>query len=96
MTVTVARLERWLRDDPERVERHLRRHPEAADLLDQATALGADLRAALSEAVALPADLLERLTARVDGLGDTGAPTTVLDLLGGGIAAMRMLVGLGD
>jgi hypothetical protein len=93
MSVSVARLERWLETDPDRLERYLGRHPEAADLLDAATALPARVRVALVEALEIPEGLAARLLAGVAGQGDAGLGTTVLDLFGSGLATLRILSG---
>jgi hypothetical protein len=94
MTVSVARLEHWLMNDPDRLERYLTRHPEAADLLESATELASDIRSALFEAVQVPSDLYTRLLADVRGAGDSGPGTIVMDVLGGGVAAVKVMLGL--
>jgi hypothetical protein len=94
MSVSVARLEKWLIDDPDRFERYIGRHPEAADLLDTATELAADVRTALFDAVQMPVDLSARLLADVRGAGDSGPGTIVMDMLGGGLATVKVMLGL--
>jgi hypothetical protein len=62
---TIERLLEWLERDPERLERHLIRHPADADRLDEATALTEAQHRALRQATDVPAPALDRLRVRL-------------------------------
>ena len=63
--ITDAQLLEWLDNDPERLERHLRRHPADEARLDRATQLTDAQLAEMSAAVAPPAGMTDRLRIRL-------------------------------
>ena len=63
--ITDAQLLEWLDNDPERLERHLRRHPADEARLDRATQLTDAQVAEMSAAVQPPSDLTARLRIRL-------------------------------
>jgi hypothetical protein len=83
----------WLDNDTSRFEKYITAHPEAADRIDQLLALGTDVQRMLSEALteslAGPVGLFERLTERITPGTDTAASSVVLDIFGVGPATVN-------
>lgn len=89
---STTRLERILVNDPERFARLLANHPSIGDQFDDGSLLRSDHRELLRDAFAPPADLTERLIARLSvDLDSPTARSTALDLLGLGLATVREL-----
>jgi anti-sigma factor RsiW len=92
LTSLDRKLLRWLDEDESKFERYIAKHPEAADRVERLLELGADaqnlMQSALSAAVAAPVDLVERLTVAVGKDRDTGPGSSILDLMGVGIATL--------
>ncbi|MGD9793621.1 MAG: hypothetical protein AB7V43_09075 [Acidimicrobiia bacterium] len=63
--ITDAQLLEWLDNDPERLERHLRKHPADEARLDRATQLTEAQLTEMSAAVAPPVDMTDRLRIRL-------------------------------
>jgi hypothetical protein len=88
-----SRLERMLIDDPDRFEKVITKYPSIADRFDNdANLFSSGAREALREAFAPPADLTERLNARITSVFDApSASATAFDLLGLGLATVKEL-----
>jgi hypothetical protein len=87
----------WLTTKPEKLERHLERHPEDIDRLERLTALDDAQTAAMGSAVAPPDDIADRLFLRMQldpGLREAGAMFGELFTLG--IRTMRVVFGTTD
>ncbi len=86
LTSLDKQLLRWLDADTPRFERYIAAHPEAADRIDQLLSLGDDvarlLSTALDDVLAVPHDLMARLSAAFGTGDDTGAATVGMDLFG--------------
>lgn len=87
-----ARLERILEHHPERFEKLLAGDPSIADRFEGGRLLSASAVDVLRDAFAPPADLAERLNARLASAFDSpSARATAFDLLGLGLATVREL-----
>jgi hypothetical protein len=86
LTSLDKRLLSWLDSDTPRFERYIAAHPEAADRIDQLLSLGDDVQRLLSstldDVLAVPHDLMGRLSAALGTGEDTGAATVGMDLFG--------------
>ena len=78
------KLDFWLENDPDKFEKYLIAHPEIGDAYESLHNLSSTVRAALSEAVEVPVDLVARLFDRTAERSDTGAFAVSLDMLGVG------------
>lgn len=86
------RLERLLENDPDKFEQLLERHPSIADRFEGERLFSDETVAALRDSFAPPADLADRLRARITSTFDTpSAAATAFDLLGLGLATVREL-----
>ncbi len=82
---TDATLLGWLSNHPDKLERHLERHPEDIDRLDRLTELPAAQVAAMGQSVSAPADIAERVISRMQldpQLKEAGATFAELFTLG--------------
>lgn len=61
-----ATLLTWLATKPDKLERHLDKHPEDIDRLDRLTALESDQVAAIEHTVSAPDDIAERVISRIE------------------------------
>lgn len=92
-----ATLLSWLSTKPDKLERHLERHPEDIDRLEQLTALDTDQRAAMGRTIAAPDDIADRVILRMQvdpRLREAGAAFAELFTLG--IRTMRVVFGSAD
>ena len=85
------KLDFWLENDPDRFEKYLIAHPEVGDAYESLHNLTDTMRAALSEAVEVPIDLVARLLDRTAERSDTGALAVSLDMLGVGFSTAMAL-----
>ena len=85
------KLDFWLENDPDRFEKYLIAHPEIGDAYESLHNLTDTMRAALSEAVEVPIDLVARLLDRTAERSDTGALAVSLDMLGVGFSTAMAL-----
>ena len=85
------KLDFWLEHDPDKFEKYLIAHPDIAEAYESLHTLSATVRAALSEAVDVPIDLVARLLDRTAERSDTGAFAVSLDMLGVGFTTALSL-----
>jgi hypothetical protein len=85
------KLDFWLENDPDKFEKYLIAHPEIGDAYESLHNLSSTVRAALSEAVEVPVDLVARLLDRTAERSDTGAFAVSLDMLGVGFSTAMTL-----
>lgn len=94
---TDATLLGWLSDKPEKLERHLERHPDDIERLERLTELDADHVAAMGRTITAPGDIAQRLMSRMQidpALREAGA--TVAELFTLGVRTMRVVFGSAD
>jgi hypothetical protein len=85
------KLDFWLENDPDRFEKYLIAHPEVGEAYESLYSLSDSVRAALTEAVEVPIDLVARLLDRTAERSDTGAFAISLDLIGVGFSTAMSL-----
>lgn len=90
--VTVAQLLTWLDRDPDRLAKHLARHPADEARLELSTSLDASVTSDLARAVAPEADVVERIRLRIFADPQTSeAVSLVAGLLSLGWETVRFL-----
>ena len=88
-----ARLLRLLEGKPSRLERYLVAHPEAEAELERLSSLPTRARELLSDTLATPVDLADRLRIHFAiPQGGTDTQTVVMDLLGLGWQTAKVLI----
>jgi hypothetical protein len=87
----------WLSNKPDRLERHLERHPEDIERLERLTALDDEQRAAMGRTLSAPDDIASRVITRMQtdpGLREAGAAFAELFTLG--FKTMHVVLGSPD
>ena len=87
----MSMLEQWLESDPDRFEQYLIDHPEVAERFETVTRLPQNILSALDHAFDVPADISDRMRARLLPFTGTQTPAVVLDLFGVGFETVRLL-----